>query len=91
MTKNMKFDSKITLNKDPLILDLAPTNNHRVCLQYDRVVCFAKNKNNEDPERKMREITQELKRKESESRRQSRTRTIKNIRQTVRNTRKTIC
>lgn len=66
MARNTKFDSKVTLNKDPLILDLGPANDDRACLQYDRVVCFAKNKNSEDPEGRMKEITQELKRRESE-------------------------
>lgn len=70
MVKNMKFDSQFLMNRDPIMLDLAPENDNRVCLQYDRVVCFAKNKNNENPEGRMKEITQELKRRESELRRQ---------------------
>lgn len=63
---NVKFDSKFTLSREPVILDLARVNDDRVCLQYDRVVCFTKNKDGEDPEGRMREITQELKRVRTE-------------------------
>lgn len=66
--RNIKFDSKFTLNKEPIILDLVHANDDRVCLQYDRAVCFVRNKDGKDPEGKMKEITQELKRRESELR-----------------------
>uniref|UniRef100_A0A8U8AQR7 Uncharacterized protein n=1 Tax=Geospiza parvula TaxID=87175 RepID=A0A8U8AQR7_GEOPR len=49
-------------------IQLAQANDDRVCLQYDRAVCFARNKDGLDPEGKMKEITQELKRSESELR-----------------------
>lgn len=51
-------------------MDLARAKDDRVCLQYDRVVCFANNKDDEDPEGKMKEIIQEMKRRESELRKQ---------------------
>lgn len=68
VTKNTKFDNKITRNKDPFILDLAQANDDSVCLQYDRVVCGVNNKDDENPEGKIKEIIQEMKRRESELR-----------------------
>lgn len=66
--RNLKFHRKLILNREPFILDLVQANDDRVCLQYDRAVCFMKNKEGIDPKSKMKQITQELKRGESELR-----------------------
>lgn len=52
--RNLKYENKLTLNKEPVILDLVQANDDRACLQYDRTFCFSKNKEGVDPEGKMK-------------------------------------
>ncbi|RMC21870.1 hypothetical protein DUI87_02741 [Hirundo rustica rustica] len=51
--KNLKFETETSLKGEPVILDLLEDQDDRVCLQYDRMFCFSRNKEGVDPESKM--------------------------------------
>ncbi|RMC22275.1 hypothetical protein DUI87_00586 [Hirundo rustica rustica] len=53
---------------EPVILDLLEDQDDRVCLKYDRMFCFSRNKEGVDPESKMKQVSQELGKQEAEMR-----------------------
>lgn len=66
--KNLKYETKLCLRNEPVILNLLEDQDDRVCLQYDRIFCSSKNKERVDPKSKIKQVTQELKRHEAEIR-----------------------
>uniref|UniRef100_A0A674H2S3 Envelope glycoprotein n=1 Tax=Taeniopygia guttata TaxID=59729 RepID=A0A674H2S3_TAEGU len=65
---NLKYENRVPLETEPVILDLLGDQDDRVCLQYDKMFCFTKDKEGMDPENKMKQVMQEVKRQEAEIR-----------------------
>lgn len=68
MGQNLKYQGKLTLSNEPVLLDHLEENDDRACLQYANTFCFSKNKDGMDPESTMKQVALELKRQESEIR-----------------------
>lgn len=66
--KNLKHEEKTLLGNEPIVLDLLKNDDDRICLQFDKTFCFSRSEDALDPESKMKLITQELKKLESEAR-----------------------
>uniref|UniRef100_A0A8C0VC15 Uncharacterized protein n=1 Tax=Cyanistes caeruleus TaxID=156563 RepID=A0A8C0VC15_CYACU len=67
--RNLKHETKVSFSNEPIVLDLLKNDDDRVCLQFDQVICFAKDEDGSDPENKIKQLTLELKRQEMENKR----------------------